>query len=238
MAHRHRACEITCIRKGTTVYELRGREYPLSPGDVLVIGELEGHHWREQGDDEGAKTVILLDPPALGWPGKVPSGALQDSPEAVALVDRIVAECAERRPGFRTVISAAVQRILSLAASASVSPSAVCQHGMAWMRSHAPEPITVPDVADACGVSPSYLRELWKREFGCSPLRSLREIRTGNAAALLHQTGMPVSEVASAVGYGSLSAFERAFRAVWACSPRDYARRYGSPASRNTTAPA
>ena len=224
MAHRHRPCEITAVRRGRTLYQVGDTEYPLGPGDVLVVGELQNHEWRELDEDEGSKTVILFDPDLLRWTGRVPSGALIGSDEATALIDRVVRELEAMQPGFGTIVVAALERILLLTERETVSLSGLVRRGLSFLRTHASEAISVTDIAAASGVSAAHMRNVWRRELGVAPSRVLRETRAGLAAGLLGSGALSVTAVASAAGYGSISALERAFRSVYGCSPREFAR--------------
>lgn len=71
--------------------------------------------------------------------------------------------------------------------------------------------------------SPFHLSRLFARQMGMSIPRFLRTKRIEKAAALLKEGRFNVSEVASSVGYASLSAFTKAFVEQIGCCPGLYA---------------
>jgi AraC-like DNA-binding protein len=76
-------------------------------------------------------------------------------------------------------------------------------------------------VAERLGVTAGHLGRVLRRRTG-RPFRShMHEIRTRQAAKLLID-GMPIKQVSSAVGYPSVSEFDRQFRTAFGMTPSDY----------------
>lgn len=65
-------------------------------------------------------------------------------------------------------------------------------------------------------------------EMGTTPSDFVREVRLTRAAELLANRENTVSEVAYAVGSGSVSSFSRRFRERFACAPGAYAKELAS----------
>ncbi len=57
-------------------------------------------------------------------------------------------------------------------------------------------------------------------ETGCTPMEYVRRRRLQQGEALLHDTRLPVGEIAARVGYGSQSAFTAALVRARGCTPR------------------
>jgi len=74
------------------------------------------------------------------------------------------------------------------------------------------EPLTVDDVARAVGLSLCHFIREFRREFGCTPGRYLRERRLTRARQLLATSDFPVTDVCFAVGFESLGSFCTLFR--------------------------
>lgn len=72
---------------------------------------------------------------------------------------------------------------------------------------------TLDRMARLTHLSRSALTERFRRVAGQSPMQLVREIRMREARLLLGDTGRPVTQIAFAVGYGSVAAFSRAFSA-------------------------
>jgi len=76
-------------------------------------------------------------------------------------------------------------------------------------------------LADRLGVGERYLRKLFQREVGVSPLAVAQNQRLLFAKKLLMETGMPITEVAFASGFGSIRRFNSAVRESFGFTPGD-----------------
>lgn len=79
-------------------------------------------------------------------------------------------------------------------------------------------------LANELHVSPSQLNRKLNNVVDSTAGSLIREIRMSHAVALLSDD-IPISEVASQVGYLNTSNFSRSFKRLLGCSPRDYLRR-------------
>lgn len=80
-------------------------------------------------------------------------------------------------------------------------------------------------LAGEVNCSPFYLSRLFSEETGMSMPRYLRLKRVEKAAEWMRSRGLNVTEAAMAVGYSSLSAFQKAFAEQYGMSPGVYAGR-------------
>jgi AraC family transcriptional regulator len=92
-------------------------------------------------------------------------------------------------------------------------------------------PPTLEMLAREVDCSPFYLSRLFAEEAGMSMPRYLRLKRVEKAAEWMRTRGMNVTEAAMAVGYSSLSAFQKAFAERFGSSPGAYASRGGTDRS-------
>lgn len=79
--------------------------------------------------------------------------------------------------------------------------------------------VDLPAAAARHGQPPRTFRRNFHAAFGCDWRRYLRSLRLTRALQLLESGRLNVSEAAQAVGFGSLSAFNAAFRAVHGRNP-------------------
>lgn len=84
--------------------------------------------------------------------------------------------------------------------------------------------ITVKMLADMCFTSEATLRRLFYEFAGRSPMEYLHNVRMKNGALLLITTEKSIIEIASEIGYPTVSGFNRQFVIQYGCSPRDYRR--------------
>jgi AraC-like DNA-binding protein len=79
--------------------------------------------------------------------------------------------------------------------------------------------IGIPAMAAAAGLGRSAFCALYRQQRGRSPGSFLRRERLDQAAALLARGDLGVGAVAALVGYGDTTAFIRAYRAAFGCTP-------------------
>lgn len=92
---------------------------------------------------------------------------------------------------------------------------------IAHMEAYLENPVAVPDLAEASGLSKRQLERLFKDKLGTTPSRYYLDLRLGRARLLLRQTGMPILQVAVASGFHSASYFARCYRERFGHSPKE-----------------
>jgi AraC-like DNA-binding protein len=86
------------------------------------------------------------------------------------------------------------------------------------------EPLTVPELAAAAGLSPFHFVRQFAAVFGDTPHRYLTRVRLQEAKRLL-AAGAPVTDVCFDVGFSSLGSFSSRFHRDVGLSPREFQRR-------------
>jgi AraC-like DNA-binding protein len=87
------------------------------------------------------------------------------------------------------------------------------------------EPLTVQEIARVAGLSRYHFIRSFRRSFGCTPGRYLRERRLTRARQLLAASELPVTEVCFSVGFESLGSFCTLFRQSAGETPNAYRAR-------------
>lgn len=85
----------------------------------------------------------------------------------------------------------------------------------------------VERLADRLGIGTRHLRRLFDRHVGASPVVVAQTHRLLFAKRLLDETGLSMTDIAMAAGFGSIRRFNDAFQRTYGRSPRDL-RRTGS----------
>lgn len=89
-----------------------------------------------------------------------------------------------------------------------------------FIQDHHQEPIRLEQIAAAGAVCRSKCCRLFRERMGTSPIGYLNDYRLDKAAALLRQTALPITEIASHCGFDSPSYFSEAYRKRFGISPR------------------
>lgn len=86
------------------------------------------------------------------------------------------------------------------------------------------DPLDVPTLARAAGLSPAHFSREFRRAFGETPHRYLLTRRLERAAALLLRTDRSVLDVCLSVGLQSVGSFTSSFTRTYGMSPTAYRR--------------
>lgn len=89
----------------------------------------------------------------------------------------------------------------------------------------------VERLAERLGVGGRQLRRLFQRHLGASPIAVAQTRRVLFAKQLLHDTRLPMAEVALAAGFGSVRRFNETFRDLFGRPPSALRRKAGSAES-------
>lgn len=95
---------------------------------------------------------------------------------------------------------------------------------VAYLRQHAEEESSVPELANRFGLSPAHFRRLFREGTGWSPVAFATGLRMARARELLSM-GVTVKETAERVGYTDLFYFMRVFRKTHGVSPGRFLKR-------------
>lgn len=104
----------------------------------------------------------------------------------------------------------------------NASPVNVVNQLKYYIAKHYTEPISLNDLGHKAGYHPIYLHRIFKAQVGLSPLDYQKSIRLENAKNLLTTTNLPVSHIATAMGYSSVSYFQNLFRKDVGMTPLAY----------------
>jgi AraC-like DNA-binding protein len=91
-----------------------------------------------------------------------------------------------------------------------------------FIKEHATEKISLEKVATTIGINPTHLSEKFKKVTGVKFVDYIARIRFERARKLLDDVDLRVSEIAFAVGFQSLSQFNRVFKRLSRTSPSAY----------------
>lgn len=88
--------------------------------------------------------------------------------------------------------------------------------------------ISAAYLADLCKISDSYLKKLFIKKFGVSPIGYIIQLKMNYAGDLLRTGLYAVTDVAKICGYDSIYYFSRQFKAHTGITPTEYKSRYKS----------
>ena len=91
-----------------------------------------------------------------------------------------------------------------------------------FIHEHADEELSLTEVGKAVNISANHLSEKFKEVAGINFVDYVARIRVGKACDLLRNSNLRISEIAFAVGFQSLSQFNRVFKKLTRRSPTQF----------------
>lgn len=103
------------------------------------------------------------------------------------------------------------------------SDSTIGQKAIEYISQHFKENISQSDVAEAIGVTPSYLSNIFREENGESYSKFITSLRMAQAALLLKtKPNLSIKNIAEEIGYFSEKHFISLFKNFYGLTPNDY----------------
>lgn len=102
-----------------------------------------------------------------------------------------------------------------------------------YIIDHCDESLSLPVIADRYGFSTYYFSRIFKQYTGYGFIDYVTTQRINYAQQLLADTNQSITNICYQIGFHSISSFNRAFRKLTGCSPREYRSYYWNDVSQN-----
>lgn len=221
---------LQCTYQGNCWHMSSGREYPIGPGSVVWLDNLEMHSCSVQQAPWVFCSVQIIAPLI-----PLPSQSGNTWQMGLDMVDKF--KCLQRAwasdqstPSGRTLrVHALVADILAdlVDATSQAYPHADEELAVWWdlesqVRHHLDQPISLQTLQEWSGLNRTTLGKLCHRAHGMSPMRRIKQLRIDHAAGLIVHTPMQIQDIARSVGYPRSHEFSRDFRRMYGFAPTDY----------------
>lgn len=149
-------------------------------------------------------------------------------PAIPALMQRAAALRIDRAPHELLLMDTLLRELLirisrTFRADRAISPK--LHRMLQFVRAHYAEPIRLPDLARAAGVSDSYAARLFREQLHTRSSDYVNRVRLAAACELLVNSTLSVGEIADRVGFSDIYYFSRTFRAQYHVPPRGFRQR-------------
>lgn len=113
---------------------------------------------------------------------------------------------------------------LALCGQSSSAPAGTVylKRALAYIDAHLTEELRIPQIAAYAGINKSYLHSLFSQQLGCTITDYINSRRLEQAAFLLINSSLPVTDIAFQTGYNSRQHFSSTFEKYYGLSPRAY----------------
>lgn len=241
--HRHAEYELLGITRSSGERRIGDRIDPTEAPQVLLLGPHLPHACVEPGDFEhlvmqfrrdflgagffaiaGAERVLAILDQAGG-------GLAVTGPAAIPVLrlmrDGIAARGLESVAGLLRSLdafAAAAPQALAAAPGGAHDDGRLARI-LDWIDRHADEDIGLDDAASEAGMHPKAFARYFRRASGHSLIGYLAHVRIARACARLRDSDERVTDIALAVGFGTLANFNRQFLRLKRMTPSAYRRR-------------
>ena len=244
-AHYHDELELLAIYSGKLLCRVEGEDFVAEAGDVVFIGGGIPHEtasmtentqygliqFRESSFiDTDIRKIIKYSVKLQSLDG-APIKILH-LPELWETVEEIFGESEKKLSAYEIMIRAHITKVLAilyrndiLSDSEQVYASAPIQKilpAMIYINQNYAEDVTLDEISETIGFDKSYFCRIFKSAVGATFTEYLNFVRVCKAQKLLSSTEMSILEVSSAVGFSSVSYFNKLFRRYKNCSPSFY----------------
>lgn len=221
--HWHPCLELLHLFGGEARQTVNGQELSLKPGDTLLISSGAVHGTSTLEDDCYIGVAMFCHEGALPsfW---LPAG---QGEEMKRLFSQMQEEAALCRPGYQLIVQGILYQVLGLLerhGRVLEQPKDGFGEGQRleeYIRTHLSRGISLQDVAEFAGYSPSYLSRRFPELMGL-PFKAYVDQMKMQAAKGMLADRISVTETAAALCYETPSSFCRAFKRITGQTPSEY----------------
>ncbi len=242
--HYHDELEFICVYEGTFVCTVYDKEYVAEAGDVIFVNARVPHsttrltscrkgllQFRESefNDNEISKIIkySMRFQSQVYYPVKVFS-----SKELFDAIDNIFHETTDKKKSYEIFVRSSVYRVLGILYREGVLSDAERVYNtrevqrilpvLSYVNANYADNITLETASDKLGFDQSYFCRIFKTATGATFTEYLNFVRICKAENMLLKTHDSILEISEAVGFSSVSYFNRIFKRYRNCSPRFY----------------
>ncbi len=100
---------------------------------------------------------------------------------------------------------------------------AILMRALQHIGDHVRQRLSVPDIAHAAGVSPSYLTALFQKHLNISPGECVRRAKLQLSKELIREGKLTLTQIAATLEYSTVHHFSRQFKEKFGVTPSQYA---------------
>ena len=248
--HMHSRYEIVAPTSGRILARMDGREYTVSPGDMLVVFPGVPHSYDPAETSEGFMLTFysemlseLGDAMAEVQPGQ-PLVHLEEHDHDVAYCFGRLTEMAGGKvdeslaQAYLTLLFIRLTDVLELEKADPASSKELLYRAMQYISQNLSQPLNIRQTAHALGVNSYYLSHVLNERLHMGFRAYLNALRIERARRYLRVTSWSIEEVAGACGFLTLRTFDRVFLELCGCTPREFRKniavgRSAAPAPRS-----
>ncbi len=248
--HLHSRFEMVAPTNGRVLARVDGKEYPLEPGDMLVVFPGMPHCYDPSETSEGY--MLTFHSEMLGDLEETMMGVQPADPLIhLSAHDRDVLHCFDRltemaggkinetlAQAYLNLMFLRLADALSLKQTDPTASKELLYRAMQYISQNLSQPLSIRQTAHVLGVNSYYLSHVLNERLHMGFRAYLNALRIERARRYLRVTAWSIEEVAAACGFLTLRTFDRVFLELCGCTPREFRKSIAVGTSSRGSAPA
>jgi len=222
LPHMHYFTELCYIKKGTGNYLIEDQNFPIKEDDFIIINSNTSHTERSVGEIPLEYIILGVEGLNFSFGGEhehLIFNCRRDHEEFAYFMDSLLEEMENKKPHYELVCQDLLNMLIvklirrtnfSFEFVPSVKSSRECIKLKQYMEANYNQNITLDTLAQVSHLNKYYMVHAFTRQFGCSPMNYLMEVRKASKE-LLASTDYSITEVAQSSGFSSQSYFAQCF---------------------------
>lgn len=224
--HLQNSLELVFLQKGTCHIRCGSLDTWLEPGQLLVVFPNQIHSYDGSREVEALLLIVPLRPYLSAYGAalsrQVPEDPRLDAAQWMPLVEMMITDVnGASEPVLQGYLQVLVGKLLQALPLRPVEETR--EEGLhrllMYLEEHYREPLDRKTVARTLGYSESHLSHIFSGALGVTMPEYVNTLRVREAMDLLLRTDTTVTELASALGFGSIRNFNRVFRKETGMTP-------------------
>ena len=223
LPHMHYFTELCYIKKGTGNYLIEDQNFPIKEDDFIIINSNTSHTERSVGEIPLEYIILGVEGLNFSFGGEhehLIFNCRRDHEEFAYFMDSLLEEMENKKPHYELVCQDLLNMLIvklirrtnfSFEFVPSVKSSRECIKLKQYMEANYNQNIALDTLAQVSHLNKYYMVHAFTRQFGCSPMNYLMEVRIKASKELLASTDYSITEVAQSSGFSSQSYFAQCF---------------------------
>ena len=228
----HSMAELVYVDQGSLHSVADGQDLILEQGDMVLYAPEQWHMQYAEPPQAPRLVSIGFEARGVRWES-LSNRRFHSDREAIRLLQQILAEQeqgdGERIFSLLTLLLLRLQGKNGKAEKQCVQPdisgeNIMIRKAQQYVQENVTQKLTVPVVAEAVGVSTSYLTALFQKHLRFSPGEYIRRIKLQQSKQLIREGQMNFTQIAETLQYSTVHHFSRQFKQAFGMTPTEYAK--------------
>lgn len=252
VVHCHSKLEISMVKEGSGIYHIGDQVYDLSPGDVMIINNIEPHGIVLEKDQRLTNMVVHFEPKFVWQENNAFdlrylkiffnrssnfSHKLDNNNPATPRIRQLFWELEEefrlKEPEYLLMIKVKLLNLLVLLlrhygyvnkhdTDEHLNELKIINQVTDYIDQHFDKEIKLKELAEIAFMNPAYFSTFFKKYNGVSPIDYIIRKRVSKAMDYLSSTDKTILEISGLCGFNNSANFNKMFKKITSMTPTEF----------------